>query len=92
MAFVVVRRYVGADPLSLQDPNLTGLVVIIELLAVAMFVCWLAALVRLWRQHDWGWFVTVLLFHLVGLGIAGMIAYAAAGPVDIDISKPRISS
>jgi hypothetical protein len=92
MAFVVARRYASADPLSLTDPNLTGLIVIIEVLAAAMVVCWIAALVRLWRQHDVGWFAAVLILHVVGLGIVGMVAYAGAGPVDIDVSKPGVSS
>jgi len=92
MAFVVARRYAGVDHLSLTDPNLTGLIVIIEVLAAAMVVCWIAALVRLWKQHDWGWFVAVLILHVVGLGIVGMVAYAGAGPVDVDVSKPGVSS
>ena len=72
MAFVVARRYASADPLSLTDPNLTGLIVIIEVLAAAMVVCWIAALVRLWRQRAVGWFAAVLILHVVGLGIVGM--------------------
>jgi len=92
MAFVVALRYAGADPLLLTDPNLTGLIVIIEVLAAAMVVCWIAALVRLWRQRDVGWFAAVLILHVVGLGIVGMVAYAGAGPVDIDVSKPGVSS
>lgn len=45
-------------------------------------VMWIGALVKLGMQHAWGWFVGVLVLHLVGLGIVGMVAYAVAGPAD----------
>jgi hypothetical protein len=84
LAYVVTRAYDGM-------PN-EGLVVIIGVLAAAMVVCWVGALDRLSRQHDWGWFAGVLVLQLVGLGIAGMGAYKLAGPVDMDFSKPGVSS
>ena len=91
LAFTVARRYVDvSNPFSFQDPNLGGLILIIELLAVAMAVCWIGALVRLAKQHDWGWFVAAFVLHLIGLGIVGMTAYAVAGPVDVDLSRPGI--
>src|SRR5205807_4091499 len=43
--------------------------------AVVMLVMWIGALIRLGQQHAWGWFVGVLVSHLVGLGIIGMVAY-----------------
>jgi hypothetical protein len=50
--------------------------------AIAMLVYWVGALIRLGQIRAWGWFVAVLVLHLVGLGIAGMLAYAIAGPED----------
>jgi hypothetical protein len=84
MALFVVRQYSGTTN--------EGLVVIIGLLAAAMVMCWVGALDRLARQHDWGWFAGVLVLHLVGLGIVGMAAYMLAGPTDVDLTKPGISS
>jgi hypothetical protein len=49
---------------------------------VVMLVMWIGALVKLGQLHAWGWFVGVLVLHLVGLGIIGMVAYAVAGPED----------
>ena len=48
--------------------------------AITMLVFWLGALIRLGQMRAWGWFVAVLVLHLVGLGIAGMLAYRLAGP------------
>jgi hypothetical protein len=50
--------------------------------AIAMLINWIGALVRLGQIRAWGWFIAVLVLHLVGLGIAGMIAYAISGPED----------
>ena len=49
---------------------------------IVMLVMWIGALIKLGTQHAWGWFVAVLILHLVALGIIGMVAYAAAGPED----------
>ena len=84
LALYVTREYV-------ETPN-EGLILIIGLLAAAMVVCWVGALDRLSAQHEWGWFGAVLVLHLVCLGVVGMAAYKLAGPVDVDLSKPRISS
>jgi hypothetical protein len=50
--------------------------------AISMLVFWLGALGRLGQMRAWGWFLAVLVLHLFGLGIAGMLAYAIAGPED----------
>ena len=55
---------------------------IMAVTGVVMLVMWIGALVKLGQQHAWGWFVGVLLLHLVGFGIIGMIAYAVSGPED----------
>ena len=86
IAFAIARQHVASS-----NPFLGGLATIVEILAVVMAILWIGALVRLARQHDWGWFLAVLLLQLVGLGIVGMGAYAVAGPVDIDLSKPGIT-
>jgi len=92
IAFAIARQHVASsNPFLPTDPNLGGLATIVEILAVVMAILWIGALVRLARQHDWGWFLAVLLLQLVGLGIVGMGAYAVAGPVDIDLSKPGIT-
>jgi hypothetical protein len=92
LAFAAARQQVGSSSLFFpSDPNLGGLATIIELLAVLMVVLWIGALARLARQHDWGWFLAVLILQLVGLGIVGMGAYAIAGPVDIDLSRPTVT-
>lgn len=92
IAFFIVRRHLdGANTLLIQDPNLGALAAIIDVLALVMAFLIVVTLYRLAKQHDWGWFVAVLVLQLIGLGIAGMVAYAIAGPVDIDISKPGIT-
>ena len=84
LALIVTRQYGVA-------PN-EGLIVIIGLLAASMVMFWMGALDRLARQQAWRWFVGLVVLQLVGLGGIGMAAYAFAGPVDLDLSKPRVSS
>jgi hypothetical protein len=60
--------------------------------AVVMLVMWIGALFRLGQQHAWGWFIGVLVLHLVGLGIIGMVAYAISGPEDTDAVVIRPST
>ena len=54
-----------------------------------MLVMWIGALVKLAHLSAWGWFVGVLILHLIGLGIIGMVAYAIAGPEDDTIVVTR---
>ncbi len=49
---------------------------------LAMLVMWIGALVKLGGRQAWAWFMGVLVLHLIGLGIIGMVAYAVAGPPD----------
>ena len=56
---------------------------------LVMLVMWIGALIRLGQQQAWGWFVGVLVLHLIGLGIVGMVAYAFAGPPDTDMVVTR---
>jgi hypothetical protein len=55
---------------------------VMAIAGIVMLVMWIGALVKLGTQHAWGWFVAVLVLHLVALGIIGMIAYAIWGPPD----------
>jgi hypothetical protein len=55
---------------------------VIAVAAIVMLVTWIGALVKLGKQHAWGWLVTVFVLHLVALGIIGMGAYAVWGPPD----------
>jgi hypothetical protein len=93
LAFLIDRRETGVTGLlNITDPYVGGLVAIIDVLVIVMFMLWLGALARLARQQDRGWFLALLILQLVGLGAVGMAAYAIAGPVDIDLSKPGINS
>jgi hypothetical protein len=55
---------------------------VLAIAGIVMLVMWIGALVKLGMQHAWGWFVAVLVLHLVALGIIGMVAYAIRGPSD----------
>jgi hypothetical protein len=65
--------------------------IILAVAGTIMLVAWIGALIKLGMQSSWGWFVAVLLLHLFGLGIVGMVAYAVAGPEDEDlvVIRPR---
>jgi hypothetical protein len=56
---------------------------VMAIAGIVMLVMWIGALVKLGMQHAWGWFVAVLMLHLVALGIIGMGAYAIWGPPDM---------
>jgi hypothetical protein len=61
--------------------------------SIVMLVTWIGALIRLGQLGRWGWFVLVLVLQLIGLGILGMVAYAAAGPAHAsgDITRPSLT-
>jgi hypothetical protein len=52
---------------------------------ILMLVMLVGALVKLVTLGKWGWFVAVLVSHVFFLGIAGMVAYALAGPADEEV-------
>jgi len=56
---------------------------------VVMLVMWVGALISLGQQRAWGWFAGVLVLHLIGLGIIGMVAYAISGPPDTEMVVTR---
>jgi hypothetical protein len=55
---------------------------VLAIAGIVMLVMWIGALVKLGMHHAWGWFVAVLVLHMVALGIIGMAAYAIWGPSD----------
>jgi hypothetical protein len=59
---------------------------------VVMVVMWVGALVRLGMQQAWGWFAGIVILHLLGLGIVGMVAYAFSGPEDAELVVIRPST
>ena len=80
IAFFVIGH--NAQGSSSPPPALLMLYAVMAVAGIVMLVMWIGALVKLGRQHAWGWFVGVLVLHLVGLGIIGMAAYAVSGPED----------
>jgi hypothetical protein len=90
MAYVVALEHQAGNPFHMQDLNIMGLTLIIEVLAVTMILIWVSVLVRLRRLHAWGWFVAVFVLHLVGLGVLAIGAYSMLGPADVDVSRPGV--
>ena len=82
--FAMVRSISGSGTTTANGPTggiaVAGIVAFIA--GIVMLVMWILALVKLGMQKAWGWFVGVLVLHVVGLGIIGMVAYAIAGPGD----------
>src|ERR1700686_1357670 len=87
--FVMARANQGSN-----TPPPGGLITYLLIIAtgIVMLVMWIGALIRLGQQQAWGWFVGVLVLHLIGLGIVGMGAYAVAGPPDTDVVVTRPST
>jgi len=84
--FVMARANQGA---STPPPGAMIAYLVLIATGIVMLVMWIGALIRLGQQHAWGWFVGVLVLHLIGLGIIGMVAYAVAGPPDTDMVVMR---
>ena len=83
IAFVslgLVLRSAGSS--SSPPPGAVIPYAVMAIAGIVMLVMWIGALVKLGMQHAWGWFVAVLVLHLVALGIIGMVAYAIWGPPD----------
>jgi hypothetical protein len=74
----LIMRSAGASP----SPPAVIAYAVMAIAGIVMLVMWIGALVKLGMQHSWGWFVAVLILHLIALGIIGMVAYAIAGPAD----------
>ena len=80
IAFFVIGH--NAQGSGLPPPGMFIPYAIMAVTGVVMLVMWIGALVKLGKLHAWGWPVGVLVLHLVGLGIIGMVAYAVPGPED----------
>jgi len=84
-AFAIVTGHTTSSPVG-------GVaVLLIGLMALVMLVVWIGALIRLGQQHSWGWFAVLLLLHLIGLGIIGMVLYALAGRDDVVVYRPTVT-
>ena len=90
IAFFMIAR--AAQGSGSPPPGVWLAYLVLTISAVVMLVMWLGALIRLAQQHAWGWFVGVLVLHLVGLGIIGMVANAISGPEDPDAVVIRPST
>ena len=77
--FMISRSGQGS---ATPPPGMWLAYLVLMIAAVVMLVMWIGALVRLGQQRAWGWFIGLLVLHLVGLGIIGMVAYAISGPGD----------
>jgi len=78
IAMVALSR--GSQTSGSPPAGVTLALFVMFVTGVVMLLIWIGALIRLAQQHVWGWFAAVLVLHLVGLGIVGMVAYAIAGP------------
>ena len=87
--FVMARANQGSNT---PPPGALITYLLIIATGIVMLVMWIGALIRLGQQQAWGWFVGVLVLHLIGLGIVGMGAYAVAGPRDNEVVVTRPST
>src|SRR6266446_3068158 len=78
VAIIALSR--GAQASSSAPPGVMVPYVVMFVAGVVMLVMWIAALIKLGQLQAWGWLAGVLVLHLIGLGIVGMVAYAVAGP------------
>jgi hypothetical protein len=89
IAWVMSTRSAGAQGSTASSSAIAAEYLVMAVAGIVMLVMWIGALVKLGAQRAWGWFVGVLVLHLVGLGIVGMGAYALAGPEDEDLVVTR---
>lgn len=87
IATIVLLR--GGQGTGSPPPGLGVAYLVIAAAGIVMLVMWIRALVKLGMQRAWGWFFGVLVLQLFGLGIIGMIAYAAAGPGERELAVMR---
>ena len=87
IAFFVIAH--GAQGSASPPPEMFPVYGVMMVTGAVMLVTWIGALIKLGQQHSWGWFTGVLVLHLVGLGIIGMVAYAISGPVDVAFVATR---
>src|SRR5438105_15495830 len=78
VALIAMSR--GAQASTTPPPGVVLAYGVMFLAALVTLVMWIGALIKLGQIRAWGWFAGVLILHLIGLGIIGMVAYAIAGP------------
>ena len=78
VAMIAMAR--AAQASSSQPPGVVVAYLVMAIAGIVTLVMWVGALLKLAQLQAWGWFATVLILHLIALGIVGMIAYAIAGP------------
>ena len=83
IAFILAIVLRNSSPSGSAPPGLFLIGLVMVVAGVITLVMWIGALVKLGSQRAWGWFATVLVLHLIGLGILGMVAYAISGPEDV---------
>jgi hypothetical protein len=84
------RGMTGTAVFAMGSTPVSAVAWLIAVIAsIVTLVAWIGALIRLGQIRRWGWFAAVLILQLIGLGIAGMVAYAVAGPPDaMVVSRP----
>jgi hypothetical protein len=92
IAMIVTTRSAGAQVSSSPSAALFFEYFVAAIAGIVMLVMLIGALVKLGTQRAWGWLVAILLLHMVGLGIVGMVAYAVSGPEDEDLVVTRPST
>ena len=85
IALVMSARSAEVQGSGSQSPAMVLEYLVLGVAGIVMLGMWIGALVELGMQRAWGWFVGVLLLHILGLGIIGIVAYAVAGPEDEDL-------
>jgi heme/copper-type cytochrome/quinol oxidase subunit 3 len=90
IAFLLMAR--SNQGSSMPPPGALIAYLVLMATGIVMLVMWIGAMIRLGQQRAWGWFAGVLVSHLIGLGIIGMVAYAVAGPPDTEMVVTRPST
>ena len=80
VAFIGLILAMRGSTSSSPPPAAMLIYLVMAVAGLVMLAMWFGALVRLGQLRAWGWFAVVLILHLVGLGIIGMVAYAVSGP------------
>jgi hypothetical protein len=93
-AIALVLEIRNTPSVSSPPPVAIILYLVLVAAAIVMLVFWIGALIRLGQMRSWGWLIAVLVLHLIGLGIVGMIAYAIAGPDDstVVVTRPPMAT
>ena len=89
VALLMSARSAGATGSTAPSAGMVAGYVVLGVTGIVMLVTWIGALIKLAKERAWGWVVALVLLHLFGLGIVGMVAYAVGGPEDEDLVVTR---